>query len=152
MSPVLASGGVAVLVGVAVIAGLLWRSRQGRVTKRRHPEVDFSEFGVGPAPTTLLQFSTEFCAKCPATTRLLGTIAEQYDGVDFVEYDLTHDAVTAGRLHISQTPTVMVIDRDGDVVARIGGAPRAADVHSLLTERGHRSATAKFFDERKKLS
>ena len=72
----------AVLVAVATAIGLLWRSRQGRARPGSGERIRAAELGpvmFGDA-ATLVQFSTEFCAKCPATARLLGSIADDASG------------------------------------------------------------------------
>lgn len=148
MDPFVALVVVAVLVVAATLVGWLWKSRQGRVVAvdgdaASRDATDFAEFGVtDTARTTFLQFSTEFCTYCPATRRVLGSLANDVDGVAFVEYDLTHDPETARRLHITQTPTVFVIGADGALASRAGGAPKLADLRALLNERGHAVAGA----------
>ncbi len=86
-------------------------------------EPAFAEPTFG-ARATLLQFSTEFCASCPATRRMLGAIAESSDGVTHVDVDLTNRADLANRYGILQTPTTFILDGAGTLVARIGGSTR----------------------------
>ena len=95
---------------------------------------------VGWAPrgdvdrATLVQFSTEFCSRCPGAARLLAGIAGETPGVGHVEVDLTHRAGLADRFHVTQTPTTLVVDADGIVRVRIGGAPRADVVRAELDQ------------------
>lgn len=81
---------------------------------------------------TIVQFSTEFCASCPGTRRLLGRIVDEQDAVQLVEVDLTHRADLAREFRILQTPTVFVIDADGILRTRFGGAPRREDVLAAI--------------------
>ena len=81
-----------------------------------------------------MQFSTEFCAKCPATARLLGSIADEAPGTRHVEVDLTRRADLADRFHVTQTPTTLLLDADGIVRARFSGAPHAHAVRAELDE------------------
>src|SRR5579875_1104071 len=81
---------------------------------------------------TLVQFSTEFCAACPATRRMLAQVAETADGVTHVDIDAARRLDLARRLHIASTPTVLVLGPDGAVVARAAGQPRKADVIAAL--------------------
>jgi thiol-disulfide isomerase/thioredoxin len=81
---------------------------------------------------TLLQFSTEFCAPCRSTARVLGAAADDVDGVRHVDVDLTHRPDLAGRFGVLQTPTTLVLDAAGAVRARIGGAARPDDVRTTL--------------------
>ncbi len=81
---------------------------------------------------TLVQFSTEYCARCPATFRLLSQLAQERTGVARLEVDLTSDPELARRLGILQTPTVFVLDGGGRLVARTGGSPRRGDLVAVL--------------------
>ncbi|GAA4164350.1 thioredoxin family protein [Gryllotalpicola daejeonensis] len=83
---------------------------------------------------TLLQFSTEFCAYCPATRRVLGALAERNDGVEHIDIDLTHSPELAQRFNVLQTPTTLVLDGSGAVRARIGGAPKRPELEASLAE------------------
>ncbi|QWT23478.1 thioredoxin family protein [Subtercola sp. PAMC28395] len=109
----------------------------GLVESEFGPDVTFGDHA------TLLQFSTEFCSTCPATRRRLGQLAEQYDDVSHVDVDLTHRGDLANRFRILQTPTTFILDRDGRITARIGGAPRPgvveAELASLRSTRSVRS-------------
>lgn len=119
------------LVVLATVLGLIWRGRQGRVTAEHGDVVtaaDVSSVAPFGADGTLVQFSTEFCARCPATRRLLAAVAQTYPGVEHVEVDLTHRSDLARRFDVLQTPTTLILDGAGRVRARIGGAPHRADV------------------------
>ena len=73
---------------------------------------------------TLLQFSTEVCAPCRATARVLGDLADRPRSVEHVDLDVTHRPDLAARYRVLQTPTTLILDSDGAVRARIGGAVR----------------------------
>lgn len=126
------------LVAVSTVVGLVWKRRTGSVTHApaRAAEIVTAADVRTDAPfgerATLLQFSTEFCAYCPATRRLLGGIAERTEGVAHVDVDLTHSAELAKRFRVLQTPTTLVLDHRGAVHARIGGAPKAAELEASL--------------------
>ena len=123
------------LVAVVTAAGVAWRATTGRVRRTRGGEaVRAADVGVeefGPR-ATLLQFSTDFCAPCRTTARVLGVTADQLDGVRHVEVDLTRRPELAGRFGILQTPTTLVLDASGAVRARIGGAARPDAVRATL--------------------
>jgi thiol-disulfide isomerase/thioredoxin len=126
------------LIAVSTAVGLIWKSRTGRVTQARLGSAEIvTATDVGTdAPfgekATLLQFSTEFCAYCPATRRVLGGLAERNDGVEHVDVDLTHSPELAQRFRVLQTPTTLLLDGDGAVRARIGGAPKPAELEASL--------------------
>lgn len=150
MSPLAAVLAVVGLIAASTVAGLIWKSRTGRVS---HGPRDGAEI-VKPADVgaeapfgekaTLLQFSTEFCAYCPATRRVLGALADKNDGVEHVDIDLTHSPELAQRFRVLQTPTTLLLDGGGAVRARIGGAPKRAELEASLASilNGHEHVAA----------
>jgi len=83
---------------------------------------------------TLVQFSTEFCSSCPATRRVLTEISTSTDGVAYLDVDVTHRADLVRHFSILQTPTTLILDRDGVVRTRIGGSVQRAVVETRLKE------------------
>lgn len=126
---------IVALVAVATAAGLLWRATTGRVRRTKDArvvtpaEVGAASFG---SSVTLLQFSTEFCAPCRSTARILGGIAGERPGVAHLDVDLTRRPELASRFGVLQTPTTLVLDASGTIRARIGGAARADEVRSTI--------------------
>lgn len=119
---------VAVLAGIVALAtalGLIWRATTGRV-RAAHGEAHEYADGV-----TLLQFSTEVCAPCVSTHSLLERIAAERN-VSHVDIDVTHRPDIANRFNLLQSPTTLILDARGNIRARIGGAPRPADVRAAL--------------------
>lgn len=131
-----------VVVGLVVLssaAGLLIRAREGRAkvlknTVRVTPE----ELGLrrGDLPfgssATLVQFSSEFCTKCPATRVLLAQVASTKSGVRHIDIDVTNRPDIANHFSLKQTPTTLVLDDAGLIAARIGGAPRPDALNRAL--------------------
>jgi thiol-disulfide isomerase/thioredoxin len=123
---------VLALIAATTVVGLLWRSRQGTAARRSRrttlvitPADLGSDMNAGfGSRATLLQFSTEFCASCPSTRRMLGAVADGLDGVTHVDVDLTHRGDLANKYGILQTPTTFILDGAGLLVARIGGSAR----------------------------
>lgn len=142
MNPAAALLVLVLLVTLTTALGLLWRRRQGRVTSGSADAVTVAELGlpasasapVFGAEATLLQFSTEFCARCPGTSTLLRQVADGRAGVRHVDVDLTHRADLARRFNVLQTPTTLVLDRAGRVRARVGGVPNRAALHAHLDD------------------
>ena len=124
MSPLVALLGALALLGAATAAGLLLRRRGARVRSLRgvrplSPDVlGASRFGRAG---TVVQFSTEYCARCPGVRRVLGELTAAREGLEFVHVDLTHDAALAKRFGVLQTPTVLLIDREGRPSSRLSG-------------------------------
>jgi thiol-disulfide isomerase/thioredoxin len=128
------------LPALATVIGLAWRARTGQV--RETPivavvsETDAAALDLRPpalgTAATLVQFSTEYCSRCPATARQLAGVAAGYIGVRHVEIDLTHRADVADRFRVLQTPTTLILDAHGRATARIGGVPRLDAVRDHL--------------------
>ncbi|MFI6602823.1 TlpA family protein disulfide reductase [Nonomuraea sp. NPDC050536] len=83
---------------------------------------------------TLVQFSTAFCQPCRATRRILAEVTDMVQGVAHVEIDAESRLDLVRRLDILRTPTVLVLDRSGNVVKKASGLPRKADVIAALGE------------------
>ncbi|GAA2222583.1 thioredoxin family protein [Herbiconiux moechotypicola] len=142
----------AVIVGLLAVStalGLIWRARQGApavvtpgssAPRRENDTVDLDELGAGGAPhaphqgtrATLVQFSTAYCSSCPATRRVLSGISEGSADVAYLDVDVTERGDLIRRFRILQTPTVLVLDRHGEVRTRFGGAVRPAAVRTAL--------------------
>lgn len=134
MSPLLALTIVASLLVAAAVIGVVMRRRDGRQrdagSLRFDPE-DSASAGLG-SRATLVQFSTEMCARCPQVRRMLRSYAENDDGVRHLEVDLTHRPDLSARYNILQTPTTFLVDSSGAVRTRIHGVPqRDALTHAL---------------------
>ena len=123
------------LVLAAVIAGVLWRALDGRRRTGAGRTVGVVDLGIRElAPVaTLVLFSTETCARCPQVRRMLRDIADDRDGVEQIDVDLTHRVDIASRHGILQTPTTFVTGPDGAVVARFSGVPRRSDIEAALS-------------------
>ena len=119
--------------------GLLWRSRDGRVRPASEATESLADttlagLGVDPsaADTTLVQFSSAFCAPCRATRATLARVAADTPGVAYVEVDAESHLDEVRALDIRRTPTVLIVDRSGRVVTRAVGQPRLADVRAVV--------------------
>ena len=142
---------LAAAVLIALVLGLVHRSRDGRLRPARPTPPTTATPTTGTPPTapgllgelaalgerpgdraTLLQFSSAFCAPCRATRRTLGEIATMVDGVRHVEVDAEAHLDVVRRLGIRKTPTTLVLDAGGREVVRASGQPRKADVLAAL--------------------
>ncbi|MEV0321355.1 thioredoxin family protein [Streptomyces sp. NPDC050659] len=81
---------------------------------------------------TLVQFSSAFCQPCRATRRVLAEVAAMVPGVRHVEIDAEAELDLVRELRIAKTPTVLVLDAEGQIVLRAAGQPRKADVIAAL--------------------
>ena len=117
----------AVILGVvllALTAALLLRRRGARVRDVSAQErIDPAVLGVhrlGGAGT-IVQFSTEYCARCPGTERLISELVRDETDVSFVHVDVTRDPALVTKFNLLQTPTVLFIDATGRPRTRLSG-------------------------------
>ena len=118
--------GLAGLLAVTVGVGLFLRWQQNRPRHSiPHEVVEPTRLGAERLGdrATLLQFSTELCARCPGVHRTLASVADGQDGVLHLDVDLTHRPDIAKHFHVLQTPTTLILDRDGVIQTRFGGVP-----------------------------
>ncbi len=129
---------LALLIALAVLAGataigLVLRAGDGHRRSGGGLRVRAEDL---PAPlasgATLVQFSTELCARCPQVRRMLGGIADASDDVAHLEIDLTHRGDLATHYHVLQTPTTFLVDGSGAVLSRWGGVPDRTTVTEAL--------------------
>lgn len=117
---------LAALLALTAALGLVLRWRQNRPRAvDPHEVVEPARLGaerLGES-ATLLQFSTEMCTRCPGVHRTLREIADDRDGVLHLDVDLTHRVDIAKHFHVMQTPTTLILDRDGVIRSRFGGTP-----------------------------
>ncbi|MEU8986055.1 thioredoxin family protein [Streptomyces sp. NPDC048558] len=127
-----------VVLAAASVYGVLQRRRSGRVRVRGRDDgkrLGAAELGAALGErATLVQFSSAFCAPCRATRRVLGEVAGMVPGVTHVEIDAEDHLDLVRRFDVLKTPTVLVLDADGNVVRRATGQPRKADVIAALGE------------------
>jgi thiol-disulfide isomerase/thioredoxin len=117
-----------IVVVVAVLAastafGLVRRRRDGRV-RQSAESTDLGSLGFAfGAPVTLLQFSSEYCAPCRATSALCASIVATRPDVAHVEIDAADHLAAVRALDIRRTPTLLVVDARGRVRSRAVGRP-----------------------------
>ena len=125
---------VAAVLALATVGGLALRRRDGRLAAAPRPRaVHLSLTGAElgqplGARATLLQFSSSFCAPCRAARQLLADVAGRTDGVAHLEIDVAARLDLVRRLDVRRTPTVFVLDPQGQITRRASGVPRRDDV------------------------
>lgn len=122
------------VVALAIVGGFFLRAQDGRSRSggNLHLRADDLAGHSLASTATLVQFSTELCARCPQVRRLLGQIADEHDGVERVEVDLTNRNDLATRFHVLQTPTTFLVDASGAVLSRWGGVPERRAIEDAL--------------------
>jgi thiol-disulfide isomerase/thioredoxin len=129
-----------VVLAGATAFGVTWRRRNGRLAGPRPAAAGGLRLGpaelgqpLGPR-ATLLQFSSEFCAPCRATRRILDEVASGAEGVRHVEVDAGERMDLVRLLDVRRTPTVFVLGPDGQIARRGSGLMNKADVLGALDE------------------
>lgn len=125
---------IVAVLGIASLAYVWWSRRDGTVRRVDIPGAVSSEtLGAKRGfRATFVQFSTPLCAKCPGTAVLLKQVASEYKDVAHIEIDASERLDLARRFDVMRTPTIVVLDTDGVVVARMSGAPSVAQAHEAL--------------------
>jgi len=133
---------VVVLVALSVALGLLWKARTGRSKAiEKGQQIDLAKLGAtrdGEAVRafgkriTFLQFSSETCSTCKQTARVFQELEQTADDVLHIEVDITNRLDLAKKFQILQTPTTLVLDHNGRVTSRIGGAPKQSTIDQEL--------------------
>lgn len=151
------------VLAVAVVLGLVWRSRNGRFTPvpaavraaadassagsrsgtadddgPRRDRLTAAEVGTPlGAVATFVQLSSEVCAPCRRTHAVLAGLAAELDGVSHVDLDVAQHLDLVRRFDVMRTPTVLLLDASGAVVGRMSGATdRGQALAALYSCRG----------------
>lgn len=128
---------LAALVLAAVIGGLVFAWQRSRVPSSPSDVEIVEPHRLGAdalgESATLLQFSTRSCTRCPGVHRTLADVVRDKSGVLHLDVDVTHRPDIARHFHVMQTPTTLVLDRNGMVQTRFGGIPGRRVVELELT-------------------
>jgi thiol-disulfide isomerase/thioredoxin len=134
----MSGAGALVLLAALVLTGVAawWlRTRDGAVREvgTSMPSV-FDRLGVRPAEAdlTVVQFSTAFCAPCRATKARLQQLQTSRPGLAVVHVDAESHLDEVRELDVRRTPTLFYLGRDGRLVGRSSGAPRAEELTALV--------------------
>lgn len=141
MTGLLVVGGV--LLAVVAFGGFR-RLRDGRVRAAKATSV--TEFDAGAvqrelgAQATFVQFSSQICAPCRTTHRLLADIADNDPTLAHIDVNVGTHVDLVQQHHITRTPTVFILDRHGHIRHRIVGAARKTEVLDALARLAVRPA------------
>lgn len=131
------------LLVVVALAGWWWQRRDGAVREvddagdrldPRHLEaIGLALRGAGTGAVLL---GSPTCAPCDAVKGILGELAAERVGFEWVYADAADHLELVGAHRVLRVPTLLVVAGDGEVVARASGVPRAEELRRVLDERG----------------
>jgi thiol-disulfide isomerase/thioredoxin len=128
-----------VVLAAASVAGLVFRSRQGRFrpdsaqAAAADDVLTAADLGARLGErATLVQFSTGYCAYCGPTRELLTEVAGEQDGVAFVEIDAAERMELTRRLRVLSTPTILLLGPGGTIENRASGRPRKSELRTAV--------------------
>jgi thiol-disulfide isomerase/thioredoxin len=137
---------VIALVSIASAVGIAYRLLRGRGHRvRRKQQIDLKRLRAtnnGILSTalgkqaTLIQFSTQYCGQCPGVRRQLAQLEHRHGGLVHLEVDITERLNVAARFAINQTPTVFLLNSQGELVYRVGGVPNLTKLTQELEKLG----------------
>lgn len=134
-----------ILVVLATLAGIIIRLTQTRVKQMSEngsespvtpadlfpSGADYRPFG---ARATFVQFSTQTCRRCPATSRVLGTMAGRNQDVRHIDIDVTDREDLIFKFSVMRTPTVLILDGQGNIQTRVTGPISHEQANNLLEQ------------------
>lgn len=126
---------VAVSILASAVIALVLRVVNGRFRATGSSDDRLSATQLGAelgSRATLVQFSSAFCTPCRATRALLTDVSSRLDDVAFVEIDAESHLELVRHLDVMRTPTVFVLDRDGEIVRRASGVPKREQIDAVL--------------------
>jgi thiol-disulfide isomerase/thioredoxin len=136
------TGAIVLAAALLLTAALAWwsRSRNGAIRPAAGAEAGsgldpvFERLGVRPeaADLTVVQFSTAFCAPCRTTRARLQQLQTTRPGLAYVHVDAESHLDEVRELDVRRTPTLFYLDREGQLIGRSSGAPRAEELTALV--------------------
>ena len=110
---------------ISTVIGLLYRRRNGVITKKRRLHISEAEFaGTYGRRVTILQFSTTFCSQCRAAKSLISDVVKDEKDISYLEIDAESNLALVRKVDVRSTPTTIFLDRGGFEIARATGAPK----------------------------
>jgi len=110
---------------ISTVFGLLYRRRNGVITKKRRLHISEAEFaGAYGSRVTILQFSTTFCSQCWAAKALISDVVKDEKDISYLEIDAESNLALVRKVDVRSTPTTIFLDKDGYEIARATGAPK----------------------------
>ena len=118
---------------ISTVIGLLYRRRNGVITKKRRLHISEAEFaGAYGSRVTILQFSTTFCSQCRAAKALISDVVKDEKDISYLEIDAESNLALVRKVDVRSTPTTIFLDKDGYEIARATGAPKRDQLQKVI--------------------
>ena len=118
---------------ISTVIGLLYRRRNGVITKKRRLHISDAEFaGAYGSRVTILQFSTTFCSQCRAAKALISDVVKDEKDISYLEIDAESNLALVRKVDVRSTPTTIFLDKDGYEIARATGAPKRDQLQKVI--------------------
>ena len=118
---------------ISTVIGLLYRRRNGVITKKRRLHISEAEFaGRYGSRVTILQFSTTFCSQCRAAKSLISDVVKDEKDISYLEIDAESNLALVRKVDVRSTPTTIFLDKDGYEIARATGAPKRDQLQKVI--------------------
>jgi thiol-disulfide isomerase/thioredoxin len=118
---------------ISTVIGLLYRRRNGVITKKRRLHISEAEFaGRYGSRVTILQFSTTFCSQCRAAKSLISDVVKDEKDISYLEIDAESNLALVRKVDVMSTPTTIFLDKDGYEIARATGAPKRDQLQKVI--------------------
>jgi len=118
---------------ISTVFGLLYRRRNGVITKKRRLHISEAEFaGRYGKRVTILQFSTTFCSQCRAAKALISDVVKDQSDISYLEIDAESNLALVRKVDVRSTPTTIFLDRGGLDRARATGAPKRDQLQKVI--------------------
>jgi thiol-disulfide isomerase/thioredoxin len=118
---------------ISTVIGLLYRRRNGVITKKRRLHISEAEFaGAYGKRVTILQFSTTFCSQCRAAKALISDVVKDEKDISYLEIDAESNLALVRKVDVRSTPTTIFLDKDGYEIARATGAPKRDQLQKVI--------------------
>jgi thioredoxin 1 len=91
---------------------------------------------LGSKKITLLQFSAEWCNPCKMLSPIVKKISEENEGKDLNigKINVDSDGPVAARFNVRNIPTLIYLNKDGEVVDRMVGQQPKETIQAKLDE------------------
>lgn len=132
---------VAILVAVG-LGGWWWQRRDGRVrdvaTDAGAPpafdDAQLAEVGLSleAASAGAVLLSSPTCGSCHQVERILTEVADERPDFAWVSVDAGEHLELTRRHHVLRVPTLLVVDRDGHLLARTSGIPARHEIEQVI--------------------